>query len=140
MVKLMEQKTKTLTAEDMGINPPAEARATAVLNNIGNGMMIGGALPFARSLYDLVTNRTVSHEVQVSRGKWGLVFAGAGALIGAVLGEVEGRRLQVYRHKVSNKMADQENRIAVLEARSSSNWAAREDAREKTLESADITR
>ncbi len=135
----MEQNHKTVSADELGINPPPEAHVTAVLNNIGNGMMIGGALPLSRSLYDLITNKTVGHEVQVSRGKWGLVFAGAGAVIGAVFGELEGRRLQAYRHKVSNKIADQDNRIAQLEARNQS-WAGNEESRDKAAGLPEIAR
>ncbi len=112
----MEKDNKTVSAEDLGINPPAESRVTTMFNNIGTGVMVGGALPFAVHMINVIRKKPALLD-EATRDKYSLVFAACGAAIGAVFGEIEGRRLQNYRHKVSNKIAEQEQRIAQLEAR-----------------------
>jgi hypothetical protein len=111
----MEKDNKTVSAEDLGINPPAESRITTMFNNMGTGVMVGGALPFAINMIDEIRKKP-HHLSAETRGKYSIIFAVCGAAIGAVFGEIEGRRLQNYRYKVSNKIAEQEQRIAQLEA------------------------
>ena len=111
----MEKDNKTVSAEDLGINPPAESRITTMFNNIGTGVMIGGSIPIAEHIIEVIRKKP-PRLTEEARGKYSLIFAACGAAIGAVFGEIEGRRLQNYRHKVSNKIAEQEQRIAQLEA------------------------
>lgn len=128
----------TVSAENLGINPPAEARITTMFNNIGTGVMVGGALPFAVQIFDAVMKHPPRFD-EAARNKWSIIFGVSGAAIGAVFGEIEGRRLQEYRHKVSERIANQENRLAQLETRSQ-NWATREYTQVKTAELTKITR
>jgi hypothetical protein len=134
----MEKNVKTVSAKDLGINPPSEARITTMFNNVGTGVMIGGALPFALHMVEVVMKRPERFN-EATRDKYSLIFAAAGAAIGAVFGEIEGRRLQEYRHKVSDKIAHQENRLAQLET-CNPNWATREDGLNKSAKLTEIAR
>lgn len=93
------------------IDPPGEARFTTLLNNVGNGMMLGAAPMFAKNLYDHVRGITIDKALEKQRGRVGLMMAGGGAVLGAVLGQVEGRRLQAYRNSMSDQLALQDEHI-----------------------------
>ncbi len=137
MVKLMEQKPKSVSAEELGINPPSEARVSTLFNSVGTGAMFGGAIPFVEHMVEVILKKKPRLS-EVERDKQSLVFAACGAAIGVVMGEIEGRRLQAYRHKVSNTISEQESRIAKLEAEQQQ-WATREDVRRDTKEVAGLS-
>ncbi len=78
--------------------------------------MLGAAPILARNLYDHMMGRVLTKPQELSREKWGFGLAVTGAVLGVVLGEVEGRRLQAYRNKMSDQMASQAEQIEQTKA------------------------
>lgn len=86
------------------LDPPKETAATTVLNNIGNGMMLG-ALPFmAVEMYSHIAGKEFSPSTfrRLSIANAAMLVTGCG--LGAWYGMNEAKRLQDYRTTVSDEI------------------------------------
>ncbi len=82
------------------LQPPQDAKTSIMLNNIGNGTMLG-AMPFiiAESYY------RITQKIMPPAVAWAnLALTAVGAAWGYVSGKKEYARLQEYRQTVSNQV------------------------------------
>jgi hypothetical protein len=129
MVEVMEQNSSIDKKHSERIDPPFEARYTTLVNGVGNAVMLGAVPVVGLNLWDDLRKKVVSEATRHKRQKVGIAIAAASVVIGVVIGEIEGRRLQAYRNKMSDRMADQGDRIEALEAELKT-WRARAEKKE----------
>lgn len=123
---------KDLTASEKRrykIEPPSEATVSTFLNNIGNGAMLGAAPVVMLNFYDEMLRKPISEATHRSRGKWGLAMTATGCALGAILGVEEARRLQTYRHAISDEIAGLRAEVNA-NAEKLKSWTGKEEKRQ----------
>lgn len=104
----MEQNLSDTERQRYKIEPPGDAAFSTLLNNIGNGAMLGAVPVLLLKFWEEMTNKKIGIKFlsEGNHGKLGMGMAVVGCSIGAVMGVREARRLQDYRHAVSNEVAE----------------------------------
>ena len=120
----MEENISYKEMRQYKIDPPREATATTILNNIGNGAMLGALPSIVVSLYNEMTGKIIDQAAHKTRGKIGIGMTVVGSLLGAVYGVREAKRLQSYRHAVSDRLAEVEAKVNTV----SSKWQNRQES------------
>lgn len=131
---MMDKETLQTERSLYKIEPPSEATFTTLLNNIGNGIMLGAAPSVVMELYEKMQGIIPTKDEKISRGKLGLALTATGCVLGAVLGFKEARRLQDYRHKVSDEVAGLRAEVNGIRRE----WAEREKTRDEKQATAEI--
>ena len=96
------------------LEPPKESRTSTVLNNVGNGMMLGGIPFLGIEAYALIRKNEkplpkIVHGVSIAA-------TAVGGMLGWVFGEKEANRLENYRKNIAREITTLRSEVEELKS------------------------